>query len=127
MASTDIGDWYRSIPLLSKYWFTGSVVLPLAAKIGLVGGMTMILHYEMVVYYFQVHWFIYLTFTVSFESSTQLRIGITCPNRIKFVWNFVDLETSYGSILLSDHTENRIALLDELILFIFLLNETRDW
>lgn len=25
MASNDIGDWYRGIPQMTKYWFTGSI------------------------------------------------------------------------------------------------------
>ncbi len=54
MASNDLGDWYRSIPQISRYWFTGAVALPLAGKLGLFNPMTMILHYEMVVHHFQV-------------------------------------------------------------------------
>lgn len=53
MASNDIGDWYRSIPQITKYWFTGSVVVPLAARLGLVNMMYLFLHFESVVYKFQ--------------------------------------------------------------------------
>ena len=54
MGSNDIGDWYRGIPQMTKYWFTGSVIVPLAAKIGIVSGMSLILIFEKVVYSFQV-------------------------------------------------------------------------
>ncbi|KAK2179431.1 hypothetical protein NP493_491g02039 [Ridgeia piscesae] len=53
MASNDIGVWYRSIPQMSRYWFTASVALPLIGKLGLVSPMSMILHFQMVVYRFQ--------------------------------------------------------------------------
>ncbi|KAL5021908.1 hypothetical protein ScPMuIL_001063 [Solemya velum] len=54
MGSNDIGDWYRSIPQMTKYWFTGSVVVPLAAKFGLVSGMSLILSFDAIVYHFQI-------------------------------------------------------------------------
>lgn len=54
MASSDIGDWYRSIPQVTKYWFTGSIVLPLVGKLGLISIMTMILDYQSIVYGFQI-------------------------------------------------------------------------
>ena len=54
MASNDLGDWYRSIPQISKYWFTGSVILPLMGKLGLVNPVTMILDFDLVVYNFHV-------------------------------------------------------------------------
>jgi len=39
---------------MTKYWFTGSIALPLLGKLGLVSIMTMILDYNSVVYGFQV-------------------------------------------------------------------------
>jgi derlin-1 len=54
MASNDIGDWYRGIPQMTKYWFTGSVVVPLVARFGLVNPRNLILIFESVVYRFQV-------------------------------------------------------------------------
>lgn len=53
MASNDIGDWYRGIPQISRYWFTGSVIFPLLGKIGILNAMHMILHFQMTVYHFQ--------------------------------------------------------------------------
>ena len=54
MSSNDIADWFRRIPTMTKYWFTGSIALPLLGKLGLVSIMTMILDYNSVVYGFQV-------------------------------------------------------------------------
>ena len=54
MASNDIGDWYRGIPKITKYWFTGSVIVPIAARFGLLGAQWLILVFELVFYKFQV-------------------------------------------------------------------------
>ena len=55
MSSNDIGDWYRGIPKITKWWFTGSVIIPIAAKIGLLNPMWLFLHYESLIYKFQVY------------------------------------------------------------------------
>lgn len=31
----DFGIWWRSIPIVTRYWFTASVVIPLLGRIGL--------------------------------------------------------------------------------------------
>lgn len=54
MASNDIGDWYRGIPQMTKYWFTGSIVVPLVARLGLINPVHLILIFERVAYNFQV-------------------------------------------------------------------------
>lgn len=54
MASNDIGDWYRGIPQITKYWFTGSIVLPLIGRFGFVNAMNLVLDYNSIVYRFQV-------------------------------------------------------------------------
>jgi derlin-1 len=54
MSSNDIADWFRRIPQITKYWFTGSIALPLIGKLGLVSTMSMILDFNSVVYGFQV-------------------------------------------------------------------------
>ena len=54
MAQNDIGDWYRGIPQVTRYWFTGSVVVPLAARFGLLQPMWLILDFALTVYKFQV-------------------------------------------------------------------------
>jgi len=54
MSSNDIADWFRRIPTMTKYWFTGSIALPLLGKLGVVSVMTMLLDYKLVVHQFQV-------------------------------------------------------------------------
>lgn len=53
MAENDIGDWFRSIPLISKWWFSLSIILPLLGRIGLINGFYMVLDFGLVVYNFQ--------------------------------------------------------------------------
>ncbi|XP_067652128.1 derlin-1-like [Haliotis asinina] len=54
MASSDIGDWYRSIPQMTRYWFTGSVVVPLVGKLGILSPLWFILQFEPFIYRFQI-------------------------------------------------------------------------
>lgn len=54
MASNDLGDWYRSIPQMTRYWFTGSIAFPLLGKIGIVNVFHMILSFDLIFYHFQV-------------------------------------------------------------------------
>ncbi|KAK7505872.1 hypothetical protein BaRGS_00003143 [Batillaria attramentaria] len=54
MASNDIGDWYRGIPQITRYWFTGSVVVPIASRLGLLNPMWLILTLEHFIYKFQI-------------------------------------------------------------------------
>lgn len=54
MASNDIGDWYRNIPLVTKYWFTGSVIFPLLGRFGFLSLSTLLLDYESLIYGFQI-------------------------------------------------------------------------
>jgi len=56
MSSNDIADWFRRIPMMTKYWFTGSIVFPLLGKLGVVSIMSMLLDYSLVVHGFQVQY-----------------------------------------------------------------------
>jgi len=60
MSSNDIADWFRRIPTMTKYWFTGSIVFPLLGKLGVVSVMTMLLDYSLVVHGFQVKYRLWL-------------------------------------------------------------------
>ena len=55
MSSNDFGDWYRGIPQVTRYWFTGSIALPLLGKIGLVNPLWMILDLNRILYKFEVY------------------------------------------------------------------------
>ena len=54
MPDNDIGDWFRSIPIVSRWWFTLSIAFPLLGRIGLLHIYYMILDFQLVVYKFQV-------------------------------------------------------------------------
>jgi len=54
MAENDIGDWFRGIPIITRWWFVSSIIFPLLGKIGLLHPFYMILDFDMVVYKFQI-------------------------------------------------------------------------
>ncbi|CAI5662964.1 unnamed protein product [Oreochromis niloticus] len=45
---SDIGDWFRSIPFITRYWFAASIAVPLIGKLGLVDFRNLLLFPEMV-------------------------------------------------------------------------------
>lgn len=51
--SNDIGEWYRGIPQITKYWFTGSIIVPMVARFGLINPANLILIFHSVVFKFQ--------------------------------------------------------------------------
>lgn len=46
MSGTDFSDWYKSIPQITRYWFTGSVVVPLLARFGILPAQYLVLLFE---------------------------------------------------------------------------------
>jgi len=52
--SNDIGEWYRNVPLVSRYWFTGSIVLPLIVKFNILSPIHLVLLWEKFAYEFQI-------------------------------------------------------------------------
>ena len=54
MADDSIADWFRSIPKITRWWFSLSVVFPLLARFELLDGMWLILLFEPLLYRFQV-------------------------------------------------------------------------
>lgn len=51
---SDLGDWFRSIPLITRYWFAGSIALPLIGKLGLVSPVYLFLWPDAFINRFQV-------------------------------------------------------------------------
>ncbi|XP_057671748.1 derlin-1 isoform X1 [Diorhabda carinulata] len=43
---SDLGDWFRSIPVFTRYWFSGSIVFTLLGRFGIVNPYNLILLYE---------------------------------------------------------------------------------
>uniref|UniRef100_A0A087YMA2 Derlin n=1 Tax=Poecilia formosa TaxID=48698 RepID=A0A087YMA2_POEFO len=53
---SDIGDWFRSIPLITRYWFAASIAVPFIGKLGLVDFRNLMLFPELVFSRFQQLW-----------------------------------------------------------------------
>ncbi|KAG8570184.1 hypothetical protein GDO81_011135 [Engystomops pustulosus] len=51
---SDLGDWFRSIPLITRYWFASSIAVPLLGKLGLINPMYLILWPEYFLHKFQI-------------------------------------------------------------------------
>ncbi|XP_073488296.1 derlin-1 isoform X1 [Aquarana catesbeiana] len=51
---SDLGDWFRSIPLITRYWFAASIAVPLLGKLGLINPVYLILWPEYFLYKFQI-------------------------------------------------------------------------
>ncbi|KAK1332014.1 hypothetical protein QTO34_007691 [Cnephaeus nilssonii] len=51
---SDIGDWFRSIPAITRYWFAATVAVPLVGKLGLISPAYFVLWPEAFLYRFQV-------------------------------------------------------------------------
>ncbi|CAG9765980.1 unnamed protein product [Ceutorhynchus assimilis] len=45
---SDVGDWYRSVPRFTRMWFTGTVVLSLLGRFGLLNPLNLILLYPQI-------------------------------------------------------------------------------
>jgi len=51
---SEFNDWYKTIPQITRYWFTGSVAVPLIAKIGIISPMSLVLLFEQFFRRFQI-------------------------------------------------------------------------
>ncbi|XP_060143672.1 derlin-1 isoform X2 [Globicephala melas] len=51
---SDIGDWFRSIPAITRYWFAATVAVPLVGKLGLISPAYFFLWPEAFLYRFQI-------------------------------------------------------------------------
>uniref|UniRef100_A0A3B5RBA1 Derlin n=1 Tax=Xiphophorus maculatus TaxID=8083 RepID=A0A3B5RBA1_XIPMA len=51
---SDIGDWFRSIPLITRYWFAASIAVPFIGKLGLIDFRNLMLVPELVFSRFQL-------------------------------------------------------------------------
>lgn len=44
---SDIGDWFKNIPLITRSWFAASIVVPLVGKMGLIDPMNLMLRSDL--------------------------------------------------------------------------------
>lgn len=54
MAENELGTWFRGIPIVTRWWFSLSIVFPLLGRLGLINGFHMMLDYASVVHRFQI-------------------------------------------------------------------------
>ena len=54
MSSGDFSDWYKSIPQITRYWFTGSVIVPLAVRFSILNARNLVFVFSEFIYKFQV-------------------------------------------------------------------------
>lgn len=52
--SNDLGQWYKSIPPITRAWFTASIAVPVAARLGLVRPHNLVLFVKPIIQHFQV-------------------------------------------------------------------------
>ncbi|KJH52946.1 ribosomal protein S21e [Dictyocaulus viviparus] len=50
---SDLSTWFASVPIVTRYWFAVSVVVPLLGRFGLINPLWMYLDWDLVVYHFQ--------------------------------------------------------------------------
>ena len=50
----DLGEWFKSIPIVSRWWFALSILFPLAGRVGIFSPFAMFLSWDLVAYKFQV-------------------------------------------------------------------------
>ena len=53
-AENDLGDWFRGIPVVTRWWFSLSIGFTLLGRFGLLNVMHMFLSFKLVVYKFQI-------------------------------------------------------------------------
>lgn len=54
----DFGDWYRTIPLITRYWFTGATIIPLLGRLGIFSPYLMLLDWNLFFNKFQARYVI---------------------------------------------------------------------
>ena len=54
MSTNEFRDWYQSVPRITRGWLTGSVVLPLLGRFGMISPYLCVLSFELFVYKFHV-------------------------------------------------------------------------
>jgi len=50
----DVGDWFKSLPMFTRYWFGGTVAVSLLGRFGLLPPQLLVLVYELFVNKFQI-------------------------------------------------------------------------
>nr|XP_046254730.1 derlin-1 [Scatophagus argus] len=85
---SDIGDWFRSIPLITRFWFGASVAFPFIGVLGLVDFRNFLLYPELVfnrfhlwrpvtaTFYFPTGFVYLVNLYILYQYSTRLETGV---------------------------------------------------
>uniref|UniRef100_A0A0R3RZ64 Derlin n=1 Tax=Elaeophora elaphi TaxID=1147741 RepID=A0A0R3RZ64_9BILA len=86
---SEFSDWYFGVPEITRYWFTGSVILPLLGRFGLFSPYLMLLEWNLFFHKFQIwrpltalfyypltpssgfHWLLMLYFMYNYSRGTE--------------------------------------------------------
>ncbi|WKX89069.1 hypothetical protein Q1695_008598 [Nippostrongylus brasiliensis] len=91
---SDLGTWFRSVPIVTRYWFAISVILPLLGRFGLIHPAWMYLDWDLVVYRF--HFWRPITALLFYPVSPQT--GFHWLLMLYFLYNYSkNLETGVFS------------------------------
>ena len=116
----DIQDWFKSLPLFTRYWFGGTILFTLLGRFGLLQPAWLVLYLEPLIHRFQVifrvhkklktrdakkHWYFLVMAVISY-------------------YYFSDLEAIYGVILLPAKSTNWISLPNKPVLSLQLFSPT---
>ncbi|CAF1203416.1 unnamed protein product [Rotaria sp. Silwood1] len=52
--SNDLGQWYKSIPSITRAWFTGSIIVPVAARLRVVNPFYLVLAVNRIIKHFEI-------------------------------------------------------------------------
>jgi len=88
MAGSDIQEWFKSLPIFTRYWFGLSILFTLLGRFNLLGGQLLMLGWDQVIHRFHIwrpvtalfyyvpsfHWLINLYFLYNY--SLRLETGI---------------------------------------------------
>ncbi|NXF46187.1 DERL1 protein, partial [Oceanites oceanicus] len=99
---SDLGDWFRSIPLITRYWFAGSIAVPLIGKLGLVSPVYLFLWPDAFINRFQI----WRPITATFFFPVGPGTGFLYLVNLYFLYQYSSrLETGMLSIKLYAHGE----------------------
>lgn len=60
----DLGQWFKSLPPMTRYWFGGTVAFSLLGRFGILQPYLLILNYEPLFYSFQVLYSLKVVFNI---------------------------------------------------------------
>ncbi|EYB83547.1 hypothetical protein Y032_0333g2800 [Ancylostoma ceylanicum] len=81
---SDLGTWFGTIPLVTRYWFALSVIIPLLGRFGLINPLWMYLDWNLFAYRF--HFWRPLTALIFYPVSPQT--GFHWLLMLYFLYNY---------------------------------------